>query len=191
MTHAHEISDAERAHVSRFWQGRKQEEFVWTLGPIGQRMPQFRVRRVAPKIRSDPWIYLTIGAWEATPGDRHGLEFLLLSPTEDPLHVELLAMVTNLHADPRYRLDVNRTINIGRPWVDGSVADYLLVTLPYPFGPALEHLETDDKHIRFLWLVPVTKSEADLVQIKGIEAFEQLLEQSQTDVVDPTRPALV
>jgi hypothetical protein len=34
-------------------------------------------------------------------------EFFLLSPSESPFHVELLAMVANLHADPRYRCEVD------------------------------------------------------------------------------------
>jgi hypothetical protein len=57
-----------------------------------------------------------------------------LSPTEDPRHVELLAMEADLHADARYRLRAGSAVNIGRPWMDGSRADHLLVSLPYPYG---------------------------------------------------------
>lgn len=190
MDDRHVVNDAEREHIASFWPRRKQEEFVWTLGPISERLPNFRVRRVAPKDRSDPWVYVTVGAWESTPNDPHGLELVLLSPDEEPLMVELLAMATYLHSDPRYRLDVGRTIDIGRPWVEGSKADHLLVSLPYPFGPNLEHLELAGKHIRFLWLVPITRSEAELVRTGGLESFEQLLERDGVDVLDPARLAV-
>jgi hypothetical protein len=186
-----EVFEGERSHLDEFWPDRSHEEFVWTLGPIGQSLPRFRVRRIAPAERRDPWVYVTVGTWEATAGDAHGTEFFLLSPTEDPRHVELLAMVANLHADARYRLRVGSTVNIGRPWAEGSAADHLLVSLPYPYGPALERCELGERHVRFLWLVPITAAEADLVRTKGPEALESLLEQGSVDVISPKRRSLV
>lgn len=185
-----EVFEGERSHLDAFWRDRPHEEFVWTLGPIGQSLPRFRVRRVAPAQRRDPWVYVTVGAWEATANEAHGTEFFLLSPTEDPRHVELLAMVANLHADARYRLKVGSTVNIGRSWLDGSAADHLLVSLPYPYGPALERCELRERHVRFLWLVPITAAEANLVQSQGLEVLESLLEQSNVDVISPKRRSL-
>jgi hypothetical protein len=186
-----EVFDGIRSHLDRVWPDRPHEEFVWTLGPIGQSLPRFRVRRIAPTEKRHPWVYVTVGAWEATADDVHGTEFLLLSPTENPLHVELLAMVANLHADERYRLKVGSTINIGRPWMEGSVADHLLVSLPYPYGPGLERCELGERHVRVLWLVPITAAEADLVRSKGLEALERLLEQPDVNVLAPQRRSLV
>jgi Suppressor of fused protein (SUFU) len=126
-----------------------------------------------------------------TADNAHGTEFFLLSPTEDPRHVELLAKVANLHADARYRLDVGSTINIGRPWMVGSEADHLLVSLPCPYGPALERCDLGERHVRFLWLVPITAAEADLARRQGLEALERLLEQDGVNVISPKRPSLV
>ena len=184
------IFDGVRRHLDRFWPDRPHGEFVWALGPISESFPRFRVRRIAPVARRDPWVYVTVGAWEATGADPHGTEFLLLSPAEDPRHVELLAMVTNLHADPRYRLSAGSTMDIGRPWSDGSAADHLLVSLPYPYGPDLEVCDLGERHVRFLWLVPITPAEADLVRSQGAGALERLLEQSGADVIAPARPSL-
>lgn len=89
-------------------------EFEWTADPIGTRLPAFRVRRIAPRKRSDPWVYDTVGAGQDVDGNG-GKEFFLLSPTESPAHVETLAMVAHYHADPRYRLTIGSTMNIGRP----------------------------------------------------------------------------
>jgi len=186
-----EVFNGIRSHLDRFWPDRPHEEFVWTLGPIGQSLPHFRVRRVAPAERRDPWVYVTVGAWEATASESHGTEFFLLSPTENALHVELLAMVANLHADPRYRLKVGSTIPIGRPWMPDSAADHLLVSLPYRYGPSLELCELGERHVRFVWLVPVTAAEVQLTRTQGLEALERLLEQSNVDVIAPKRRSLV
>jgi hypothetical protein len=191
MSSETEVSDGVRSHLDRFWRDRPHEEFVWTVGPISQTLPRFRVRRIAPIQRRDPWVYATIGAWEATADATHGTEFVFLSPSESPAHVELLAMVANLHADPRYRLDVGSTVDIGRPWMEGSPADHLLVSLPYPFGPELERCELTDRHVRFLWLVPITAAEAALAKSQGMESLEQLLERTKVDVIAPNRRSVV
>ena len=186
-----EVFEGVRSHLDRFWTDQPYEEFVWALGPIAKSMPQFRVRRIAPVERCDPWVYVTVGAWEATSEDVHGTEFFLLSTSENALHVELLAMVTHLHADPGCRLNVGSTITIGRPWVEGSAAEHLLVTLPYPHGPALELCELGERHVRVLWLVPITAAESNLVSTQGLEALEVLLDQPNLDVLDPQRRSLV
>jgi hypothetical protein len=114
-----------------------------------------------------------------------------LSPTEGPRHVELLAMVADLHADACYRLEVGSAVNIGRPWMDGSGADHLLVSFPCPYGPALETCELGERHVRFLWLAMITAVEAGLVRSQGMDALESMLEKSNADVVSPKRRSLV
>lgn len=138
---------------------------------------------------SDPRAYVTIGASMASEGC--GTEFFILSPTEYPGHVETLAMVASFHADPRYRLTVGSTVNVGRPCIDDSPSDHLLVSLPYPYGPRLEHCELPGRHVRILWLVPVTATEARYVGAHGFAALEQLLERSNVDVIAPSRASLV
>jgi hypothetical protein len=182
--------DLVRRHVKGFWPGHEQREFEWTAGPIGALLPDFRVRRIAPKAKAEPWVYTTIGAWQATEGNQ-SKEFFLLSPTESPAHVETLAMITHFHADPHHRLSIGSAVNIGRPWLDGATADNLLVSLPYPYGPALEHCAADGVHVQFLWLVPITAEEASYRGEHGLEALEQLLEKDGVNVIDPRRPSLV
>jgi hypothetical protein len=165
-------------------------EFEWTLGPIGTRLQAFRVRRIAPRRRSDPWVYVTVGVWQATEGN-DSKEFFILSPTESPSHVEALAMVAHFHADPKYRLAIGSTMNIGRPWMDGATPDHLLVSLPYPYGPTLEHCDADGTHVQVLWLVPITATEAAYRHESGLEALEQLLEADGVDVLSPRRLSLV
>jgi hypothetical protein len=63
-----------------------------------------RVRRVVPGRPSQPWVYAKVGACSPGIEEGRGSELLLLSPGEEPLHVELLAMVAHCHRDPRHRL---------------------------------------------------------------------------------------
>lgn len=189
MVGAEDLRDAVRRHLDGFWPEHPQEEFAWTIGPVEERLPGFRVRRIAPVKSTDPWVYVTVGASGATDGD--GMEFFILSPSQSPRHIETLAMVANFHADARYRLSIGRTVRIGRPWIEGAIADHLLVSLPYPYGPALEHCEVADRHVQVLWLVPITEAEARYAGGRGLEALEQLIERSDVDVISPARRSLV
>jgi hypothetical protein len=116
---------------------------------------------------------------------------VLLSPNESALHVELLAMVTNFHADERYRLALGQTINIGRPWVEGSSCASLLVSLPYSLGSAFEFCDGGEPEIRYLWLVPVTAAEADFLNRNGLEALERRFEEARINAVDANRKSVV
>lgn len=185
-----DVFGALRSHLERFWPDRPHEEFEWTVGPIGESLPRFRVRRVAPLSPRDAWVYTSLGAWEVTHDEGDGMEFFLLAPTESPFHVELLAMVANLHADSRYRLSVGSVVNIGRAWTEGSSCDHLLVSRPYPYGPRLERCQVDGRLVRFIWLVPITPAEAALARREGVEALERLLEQNEIDPIAPARPSV-
>lgn len=184
------IDDAVRRHYSNFWSGRDCEEFEWTAGPIGGRLPAFRVRRIAPGNRSDPWVYASVGTRQATDG-KDSKEFFILSSTESPSHVETLAMVAYYHSDSKHQLAIGSTMNIGRPWMDDATPDHLLVSLPYPYGPALEHCDADGTHVQVLWLVPITASEASCRHERGLEALKQLLETDGVDVLNPRRFSLM
>jgi hypothetical protein len=178
------------AHIAGFWPGSLRETIAWNYGPIWDVLPRFRVIRVSPRSPREPWVYVTRGAWtvgrEATR-----LEFLLQSPVDELLHVELLSMVAHLHADDRHRLDVGHTMNVGRPWLPGSSCDHLLVSLPYPYGPKLEWCEVQALRVRFLWLLPITKSERDHRVKHGLEALEQLFDAAAIDSLDPKRVSVV
>jgi hypothetical protein len=134
-------------------------------------------------------VYVTVGAWQARPGSTPALEFLILSPREDPIHVETLAMVAFFHADPNYGLDLGKTVHIGRPWLDGSSADHFYLSRPYPIGPDLEYCPAAAQMVRFCWLVPITATEACFVKERGPLAFEEQLEASGADVIAANRPS--
>src|SRR5262249_49569443 len=118
-----------------------------------------------------------------------GVEFVIVSPIEDPIHVETLAMVGHYHADPKYRLNVGSTINIGRSWIDGAAGSRFLVSLPYFAGPRLEIYSASvigrsQRMRRARWGYEYPRT-------NGQEALEQRLEALPIDAADPNRRSAV
>ena len=64
---------------------------------------------------------------------------------------------------------------------------------PYVFGPGFEVYEPpgQDRRIVVLWLVPITSPEARFVRRQGAQAFEELMQRSEANVVDPRRAPIV
>lgn len=142
--------------------------------------------RVAPTGRDGVWVYITSGAAVRHTPDGH-LEFFIISPVDDVIQVETLAMVTNFALDCRYQVRLGSILDIGRPWLPKSRCDHLLVSLPYPYGPKLEEL---GPATRILWLLPITHAEADFAREHGVEALEQCFEREQLQYFDPSRSSV-
>jgi hypothetical protein len=180
------------AHLRRFFAGHDIQTVAWTVGPIEQRVPGFRVARIGPGPRLGLWSYVSLGCWRATHVDEHGLEFVIAATTDDPRLVELSAMNAYYHAGPpSQRLDLGHTVPIGEPWLEGSSCDHYVVSVPYPYGPALEQCEWKGGHARILWLMPITEAERDFKAANGLEALEARLEAAGVNFWDPARPSTV
>jgi hypothetical protein len=87
-------------------------------------------------------------------------------------------------------LGLGHTLPIGEPWLPGSNCDHLLVSLPYPWGPDLETCHVGDRHVDFLWLLPITRAEHDLKIASGLEALESLFEERGLRYWDAHRPSV-
>ncbi|CAM3178076.1 suppressor of fused domain protein [Prescottella defluvii] len=191
MTEESERLSALERHVRRFWDGHILESAPWDRGPILERVPHFTVYRVCPqRVGKEGWVYVTVGSsvHGSTVG---GTEFFVMSPDPAEIHSETLAMVSHFHSFEAHRLDVGSVMNIGRPWIPGSRMDHLLVSLPYFHGPELEWAPTEAGGARFLWLLPIHKSEADFVKRETLDEFESILEAEAVDVLDTNRDPVV
>ena len=101
-------------------------------------------------------------------------------------------MVAFYQAGPiENRLGVGHTLSIGDAWVEGSPLQALLVSLPYAWGPKLEHCQLVDRHIQVLWVLPIYEVERAFARTEGLEALEVRLEAAHIDTLDPMRPAVV
>lgn len=185
------LVEAVRAHLARVFPGRALETLVWDEGGIVVNLPELAVVRVAPAASGGPWLYVSAGASEPPLEDGYGIELLLLAPAPDKLATKLVAMVANLHADPRYPLSLGQVIEIGRPWLPGASADHLLVALPTFFDPELEWLSDRERNVRFVWLVPITAREAELARKQGFVALQEKLGAAQLDVSALVRDSAV
>jgi hypothetical protein len=164
-----DVCAALEEHVRRYFAGRTITELTWAAGPIREQNPHFRVLRVAPATAGYVWTYVSVGGWAATAED-FGLEFVMCTPTAEDRAVELLAMTVFYNHGGK--LGLGHTMPIGQPWLPGSGCDHLLVSLPYPFGPELQTCHVGDRHVEFLWLLPITAAERDFKVASGLEALE-------------------
>lgn len=177
------------AHVRGFFTGRTIRTRRWE-GARPDRVPaDFRVLEIAPEARSGLWTYVSIGTWENEHAGRCSLEFILVGPAQSDRHVELLTMAA--YYDRRQHLDLGHLFPLGEPWLKGGSLDAMLVSLPYPFGPALENAWVGEKHVRFLWLLPITQAERAYCKAFGVEALETQFEEKRLEYWVPTRASVV
>lgn len=175
MAGPHEaIYEALDRHVRKFFEGHRVETRRWKESLPGGVPDDFRVLEVAPKEPGGVWIYLSVGTWENEHRDRCSFEFLIIAPEPSEVPVQLLTM--SAHYDRFEHLDVGHAFPIGQPWLPGSSADWMLVSLPYPFGPKLEVAWIGEKHVRYLWLLPITDAERAYRMKFGLDALEDEFE---------------
>ncbi len=177
------------AHIRCFWPESVVDILSWSSGPIQRQLPGFTVARVAPAEAGDPWVFVSLG--DVTRGQDRSTEFMLLTPDGGDEHIESLAVVSSFQQLHRERTGVGEILRLGRPWAEGAAAEHFAVSLPYPFGPAFEHVSRDGLAIRLLWLVPITPDEVDYARRLGFEALERALDAAQPLIVDPARASVV
>lgn len=176
------------SHIEGSWPDREQDDFTWELGPIKDRLPNFRVRRVSPIIPAQGYIYFSVGAFEA--GDSKW-EFFIKAPAESARHVETLAMISHYHSFPEHNLHPGSIVDIGRPWAEGSSFRHLMVSWPHSLDVRAAACMTSAGEVTFLWLVAISENEAEFAYRQGVERLEDKLESSGVNVIDPFRESVV
>jgi hypothetical protein len=158
---------------------------------MATRLPDLQVVKVAPTSPDGMWIFATIGAWRATETEPRSLEFVSVAKSDDASVILRTAITAYYHAGPaENRLGVGHTFPIGEGWVDGSPLEAVLVSLPYLWGPRLEHCQLTDRHIQVLWLLPIYETEREFGKAHGLESLEQRFERAPIDYLDHFRPAV-
>ena len=179
-------------HLERFFPDRSLAVIAPVRGDVEERLPRFRVLRVAPSETGQPWIYATCGAAESAPEGDEGAEYVLLAPGADAAIVEMLAALAIVNAGAPAGIGVGSIIALGRSWTASSWARHVLVLPPYPFPPEFALCEeAGERRIVVLWLVPILAIEAQYAREHGYEALEQLIEAREANVADPARASVV
>ncbi|MEU8578664.1 suppressor of fused domain protein [Streptomyces asoensis] len=134
---------------------------------------------------------MSAGCWAAgeEDGDGHGLESVMTAHVRDQRFIELMAMIAAYHCTG-HRLGLEHSMSIGAPWVPGSACDHVLISLPYLYGPDLEHCPVPGGHARILWVLPVTTAETAFRRRHGHEALEQPFDEAEINPLDPFRASV-
>jgi hypothetical protein len=180
-----------REHVSRFFPHRKLDVLRWKRVPIQEALPGFEILRLAPNKNELGWLFFSNGASTVRTSHGNRYEFFVISPIDDPIHIETLSMVAAFAADPDYAIYPGKILEIGRSWIQGSNLDHLLVSLPYPFGPGLEQCGQGSLSVQILWLQPISSAEVKFAEKNGLEALECEFERQKIDYVAISRPSVV
>jgi hypothetical protein len=175
------------AHLERAFPGR-----ALTRGPATdharQELPRLEVARLAPARPGEPWVYSTLGAWEATREGPLGEEFFLLSPKEDERHVETLSSVAYYHSF--YGLEEGSVYRVARGWFFDSSCDRFFFVPPAGELAALEWLEATPR-VRFLRCLPITQDEAEHLKAHGRASLDARFAQRPPNFLDPKRRSVV
>ncbi|WP_374949122.1 suppressor of fused domain protein [Mucilaginibacter sp.] len=162
----------------------------WEPGPNDELPTSFRVAEFSPSDNKSMWTYATCNL--SVTSDIEGIELHMFSEKKDPMLIELLTTVSYYHRNIS-KLNLNHTVNFGRPWQDSSLCTYGLISLPYLDGPILENLDIPElnKNVKFLWLIPITLEECNYKKDHGIERLEQKFEEYNFNYLLPGRKSVV
>lgn len=187
-----EILTSLETHVRNFFSSRTVREMP--VDPqIYERLAPFRVLEVSPEKDGWPWMYVSLGASSVEGRQGERLEFFILAPERSERATFLVTMAAWYHAsqDVSQRLGLGDTLPIGEPWINESLCDHYLVSLPHPFGPDFEVFNGGTDHVHFFWLLPITQAERDFKIESGQEALEQIFERVGVQYWRPDRESVV
>jgi hypothetical protein len=185
-----DICGALEEHVRRFFKDLVVEFDTDGAGLLeDEGNEHFRVLRVPPPRGSGIWTYVSVGGWAQTPESDQGLEFAICTPEATPRAAWLLAMSAHYHRT--LTLGAGHTVPIGGPWMPGSQCDHFVISLPYIFWPGLHTCHVGDRHVEFLWLLPITQRERDFKIEHGLEELETRFEDAGMEYWQIDRPSVV
>jgi len=124
-------------------------------------------------------------------GHAHAEQFFAV--TREPCEVlfDLTAVCATHACGNGTRLDEWSIVRLGQE-VPDTLGMKALAVVPAVFeGDAFEYMRADALHVRFLWVVPLFPSEADLRERAGAEALQRLLFVKGVDLADLHRRPVV
>ena len=174
------------AHYENFWGVAVKDTF--RAGPMFDGRTDFEILKFQPKPSRNFWTYATCGM--STKEEDTGIELHIFSAIESEEVSEILAATAHYQRN-RSRLNLGHTVNFGKPWIEGSHAQYGLISLPYLDGPDLETLELPENVLKFYWMIPITGAEREYKKSNGLESLEETFDRSNFDYANPYRNSLL
>lgn len=190
MSPSSELESALRAHLEKTFPC--QPITTLDVDPLGRLVPfapDFRVLEVHPGPASKVWTYVTCGASQIRHLESEPLEFLTVSSERSERVALLLTMAAYYHATQT--LGLHHVFGLGEAWVEGSALTAGYISLPYPWGPALELFDYADRRVSIYWLMPISQAERELAVRAGADALEQRFEGAEVAYWDLRRRSVV
>ncbi|MCA9576181.1 MAG: suppressor of fused domain protein [Sandaracinaceae bacterium] len=190
MPHTSDLETALREHLGATFAGHTiTAHDLDDVGRLRASVPGFRVLEVHPGPKASTWAYVTCGAAGIAHPNSPTMEFLTTSGERSKRVAHLLTMVASYHATEG--LGLQHTFGLGEPWVDGCNLTAGYVSLPYPWGPALELFEHDGQVTHIYWLMPISAAERELARRAGTDALEERFEDADVAYWDLRRRSVV
>jgi hypothetical protein len=181
------------SHLQNFFSGHELAFDHWNIGQPKtlELLSRLRIAKFEPNAKEDEdWTYVSIGAWEFSNNENEALEFVILAPFETPRIAELLTMAVNYHRTQH--LGFEHVFPIGEGWLEDSECDHFLVSLPYPLGVEFGICHVSENfHVRFAWLLPITKAEKDFMKFHSLEELEKKFEEAEIEYSNPKRKSVI
>lgn len=174
-------------HYNAAWENESNEHKL-NKGPIQELPEGFKILSFKPTKTRNMWTYATCGM--SMPTDSYPLELHIFAPEQNDSLVEILTAIAHYHRNGS-SLGLGHTINFGQPWWEQSNCEYGLISLPYLDGPSLEWLDLDKMKVQFLWLIPLTKQEAEYKKKHGLESLEERVDDSSFEYLNPYRKSII
>ena len=186
-------TSAIESHLQNFFTGHDLSFDSWKVGQPKtlELLSRLRIAKFNPNQKeNEDWTYASIGAWEFSNNKKQALEFVILAPFESARITELLTMAVNYHRTQH--LGFEHIFPIGEGWLENSECDHFLVSLPYPLGVNFEICHISKAfHIRFAWLLPITKAEKNFMVSHSLEELEKKFEEAEIEYSNPQRKSVI
>lgn len=165
-------SEEFKSHAENYF-GSPAQEQVWDKEFVAQKTPGLKCLEFQPSDELGYFSYVSCGLASLLPDEEVKHEYVISSPFMTPEHSELMLMIGAALINRKAFYGLGDIIKIGRPWIYGSEAEHLLVSLPYPYGPNLEIANSVLSDLRVLWLLPIYTSEVKYYESQGLDALEE------------------
>lgn len=173
-------------HYTRAW-GPLLER-VQVPGTMASFDPSFRVelRRIEAR---NVWVYASVGM--SNDDERGRIEaHLFCGERRDDECAFAVSVLAYFHLTGE-SLGLHHTVNFGQPVYAKGELDHGYLSLPYYDGEAFEWQCIDKRHVRHLWLMPISQAEREYKRSHDAEALEQLFERERLDYANPSRKSVL
>jgi len=168
-----------------FFRGARLQARRWPEAHVHKALRHFQVVEISPGARNTSFVYATAGLSgpEVSPDKR--CEFLLHAEHADSAQVRLLCLLAWFHLTGE-TLGIGQVMEIGEPWVPGSILDRLLVCRLHLY-PEIEVIRPEAHHAHVHWVLPISPWEHTYLSAHGLAALEELFAARRIEYANPFR----